>query len=93
MAKFWKNLEKHEDTIKKHKITDEEVKFLKSMQEELNTQNHLGQADPRYWCIRDYKKVYGKELYNPDGISIYDSNGGSTLIEVDYEFFLFRLCY
>lgn len=47
MAKFW-NTVKHEDTIEKHKITKEEIEFLNNIQKELNTQDHLCQADPRY---------------------------------------------
>ena len=87
MAKFWEHLKRHEDDIEKHKITGEEIQFLKDIQHEMNTQDHVGQADPRYWVIRDYKKVYGKELNSADGISIYDSNSCNTIIEVDYEFF------
>lgn len=86
MAKFWKNL-KHEDNTVKHSITKEEVNFLKELQKEMNTQDHVGQADPRYWVIRDYMKVYGEELNNADGISIYDSYSCSTVIEVEYHAF------
>lgn len=87
MAKFWKNLKRHEDNVEKHKITNEEIQFLKNIQHEMNTQDNVGQADPRYWVIRNYKKVYGKELNNPDGISIYDPNSCNTIIQIDYEFF------
>ena len=87
MAKFWENLEKHEDNTEKHNITEEEITFLKKIQHEMNTQNTVGQADPRYWVIRDYKKVYGKELNSPDGMSIYDANTGEVVIETDYQHF------
>lgn len=87
MAKFWENLKRHEDNVEKHKITNEEIQFLKNIQHEMNTQDNVGQADPRYWVIRNYKKVYGKELNNPDGISIYDPNSCNTIIQIDYEFF------
>lgn len=87
MAKFWKNLKRHEDNVEKHKITNEEIQFLKNIQHEMNTQDNVRQADPRYWVIRNYKKVYGKELNNPDGISIYDPNSCNTIIQIDYEFF------
>jgi len=62
MAKYWEHLKKHPDDIKKHKITETEIQFLKKLQEEMNTQDHVGQADPRYWVIRDYNKVYGNNL-------------------------------
>lgn len=87
MAKFWKGLKKHKDTVKKHKITDKEIEFLKNIQHEMNTQDHVGQADPRYWVIRDYKREYGKELSAADGISIFDSSNCETILEVDYECF------
>lgn len=87
MAKFWEHLKRHEDNVEKHRITNEEIQFLKDIQHEMNTQDTLCQANPRYWVIRDYKKVYGKELNSPDGISIYDSDNCHTIVEVDYEFF------
>lgn len=49
----------HPDTTQKHTITDEELAFLKNLQKELNTQDTLSQADPRYWSIRGFDKVYG----------------------------------
>lgn len=85
MAKYWEHLKKHPDDIEKHKITEAEIQFLKKLQEEMNTQDHVGQADPRYWVIRDYDKVYGDDLNNPDGIAIYDSDSCNTLMEVEYQ--------
>ena len=61
MAKYWKHLEYHEDTVEKHKITEDEIRFLKELQKEMNTQDSCGQADPRYWVIRDFDKVYGRK--------------------------------
>lgn len=86
MAKFWENLKRHEDNIEKHKITDEEIQFLKKLQHEMNTQDTVCQANPRYWVIRDYKKVCEKELNNPDGIIIYDSDSCFTVAEIEYQF-------
>lgn len=87
MAKFWNNLRKHPDNIEKHRITEEEIQFLKNLQHEMNTQDHLSQADPRYWMIRDYDEVYGKNLNNATGIIIYDSTCCETLLRVEYECF------
>lgn len=72
MAKFWKHLKYHEDNTEKHKITEEEIQFLKDLQKEMNTQDHVGQADPRYWVIRDYGEICGQDLNNPDGYILYD---------------------
>lgn len=33
----------------------ESVEFLKDLQHELNTQDNVGQAHPRFWVIMDYK--------------------------------------
>lgn len=58
MAIFHKGLQYHEDKIEKHKITAEEIEFLKKFQQELNTQDNVGQANPRYWVIRGTEKIY-----------------------------------
>lgn len=86
MAKYC-NLEYHEDTVEKHKITKEEIKFLQNLQNEMNTQDNVGQANPRYWVIRDYEKSYGKDLNNPDGICVYDSDRCDTIFEEEYTIF------
>ena len=80
MAKYW-NTTKHEDTIEKRPLTSDDIEFLLNMQKELNTQDHLSQAHPRYWTIRDYKKIYGSDLNNPDGICIYDPDACETIYE------------
>ena len=87
MAKYWENLEYHEDTVEKHKITEDEIRFLKELQKEMNTQDNLGQADPRYWVIRDFDKVYGERLNNPDGFTVYDSDYGNEVCEIEYRTF------
>lgn len=86
MAKFW-DVTYHEDTTEKHGITKEEIDFLKKLQKEMNTQDHVGQADPRYWTIRDYEKIYGKDMDNPDGILVYDQEACVTVFEMPYRFF------
>lgn len=87
MAKFWNNLKKHPDNIEKHRITEEEIQFLKNLQHEMNTQDHVCQADPRYWVIRDYDEVYGEHLNNATGIVIYDSTCCETLLKEEYSGF------
>lgn len=83
MAKFWENLKYHEDTIAKRPITNEEIQFLTELQKEMNTQDNLGQADPRYWVIRDFAKAYGNKLNNYDGVCIYDPNACVTICEIE----------
>lgn len=61
----------HEDMTEKHKITPDEIEFLKSLQKEMNTQDDLSQANPRYWVIRDLKRIYGQNMNNPDGYAFY----------------------
>lgn len=80
MAHLWEE-KYHDDTTEKHNITKEEIQFLMKFQKELNTQECYGQAEPKYFVIRDYEKVYGDALNNPDGIAIYDSDTGTTIYE------------
>lgn len=80
MAHFWEE-KYHDDTTERHDITKDEIQFLIELQKELNTQDCYGQAEPKYWVIKDYDKVYGSDLNNPDGIAIFDSDGGSTIYE------------
>lgn len=83
MAKYWE-LKYHEDTTEKHEITQKELSFLKDLQKELNTQDAVGQADPKYWTIQDYAKTYGRDMNNPDGIVVYDSDACESVLEMDY---------
>lgn len=83
MAVYHKNLKYHEDETEKHKITDSELSFLRDLQKELNTQDILGQANPRFWVIKGTEKLYhvddadGYELYDPECCDILaDSTEG-----------------
>ena len=81
MAKLFE-LRTHEDEYPdKRAITTEEIAFLKDLQHRINTQDHISQADPRYWVIRDYEKHYGKDLNNSDGWEIIDTTDGETLLD------------
>lgn len=86
MAKFFE-LRYHEDNVEKHSITQEDIGFLKELQKEMNTQDHLSQADPRYWTIRDYEKIYGEDLNNSDGIELYDIEDGKSVCDEPYRMF------
>lgn len=58
MAKYWKNLKYHEDTVVKEKLSNDDIKFLKELQKELNTEDKVGTATPRYWVIRQPERIY-----------------------------------
>lgn len=51
-----------ERNIEKHSLTQEELDFLIDLQHELNTQDTVSQADPRFWVVAGTQKVcVGKE--------------------------------
>lgn len=77
MAEYHKCLKYHEDTVVKHSITEEERQFLKELQQELNTQDHICQADPRFWVIKGSEKLYHVE--EADGYELYDTELCDTL--------------
>lgn len=58
MAKYWENLKYHEDTVVKEKLSNDDIKFLKELQKELNTEDKVGTANPRYWVIRQPERIY-----------------------------------
>lgn len=58
MAKYWENLKYHEDTVAKEKLSNDDIKFLKELQKELNTEDNVGTANPRYWVIRQPERIY-----------------------------------
>lgn len=84
MAKFWEHLEKHPDMVEKHRITEQEIIFLKRLQTEMNTQDTVGQADPRYWVIRDYERLYGDGADDADGVLVYEGGDGSAIAEIGH---------
>lgn len=74
MAKYHENLKYHSDTLEKHKITKEEIDFLKELQKEMNTQDDVGQAEPRFWVIQGTEREYGIDDGYEDGIELVDNN-------------------
>ena len=61
-------------------MKEEDIKFLKELQTELNTQDKLCQADPRFWVIRDYKWVIIPNDY-AETFRVYDNEGDSWSID------------
>ena len=70
MARIY-DLQYHDDNVKKHPMTKEDLDFLKDLQKEMNTQDSVCQADPRYWTIAGTKKEYGYDEDSADGFEIY----------------------
>ena len=80
-------LEYHEDTVEKHKITKEEIEFLKELQKEMNTQDTVSQADPRFWVIAGAKKEYVGEEYGENDVLVNDVDILADGLEEAIEFF------
>lgn len=77
----------YEDKYEKHPITKSEIEFLKNLQTEMNTQDHVGQADPRFWVIKGTRKKYGIADGYEDGTHlIYNAEVVAEILEeaVDY---------
>ena len=58
MAKYWEHLKYHEDTVVKEKLSNDDIKFLRELQKEINTEDNGGTANPRYWVIRQPERIY-----------------------------------
>lgn len=80
MAQFHKNLHHHNDTTEKHPITKEELDFLSDLQHELNTQDYVGQADPRFWVIMGQEKQVVPSGYEDD-VVLYDDDAAEELAD------------
>ena len=72
MAKYWKNLKYHEDTVVKEKLSNNDIKFLKELQKELNTEDKVGTASPRYWVIRQPERIYHVDEDEADYVEFFD---------------------
>lgn len=79
MARYHEGMRYHEDEIVKHKISLDELKFFDDLQKELNTQDHVSQADPRFWVIKGTEKIYRGD--DADGFELYDPDCCDTLAE------------
>ena len=60
---------------KKRYITNEEIAFLNELQNEMDTQDPVCQADPRFWVVRGTVKEYGIDgEYNCDGEELFNDD-------------------
>lgn len=74
----------HEDEHPvKRPLTDDEKIFLTQLQREINTQNHLSTADPRYWVILDYHRIYGKDMSVHDGYALKCTDNDTVVAEAE----------
>lgn len=80
MAIYHNNLNHHADETEKHSITREELEFLIALQKEMNTQDNVGQADPRFWVIKGTDKLYRVED-EEDGTELYDTDGRTMVAD------------
>lgn len=74
MAKYWENLKYHEDTVVKEKLSNDDIKFLKELQKELNTEDNVGTASPRYWVIRQPERIYHIDEDEADYVEFFDEH-------------------
>lgn len=79
MAKFWENLKYHEDKVEKEKITKEDITFLKDLQKELNTEDTVGTASPRFWVIKQPERVYHIDKDEAEYYRFLDIDGHDEL--------------
>ena len=89
MATYHNNLKYHEDKIEKHNITRNEIEFLMKLQKEMNTQDTVSQADPRFWVIKGSVKEYGIEDGYEDGTDIIDEVDRNVVAQNLEEFTIF----
>ena len=67
-------LKYHEDNVTKRSLTYDDLTFLKELQKELNTQDTVGEADPRYWVLRGTENIYHVDEIFADGFVLgYDT--------------------
>ena len=81
MAKYWKNLKYHEDTVVKEKLSNDDIKFLKELQKELNTEDNAGTASPRYWVIRQPERIYHVDKDEADYFMFIDDDYQELTLE------------
>ena len=81
MAKYWEHLKYHEDTVVKEKLSNDDIKFLKELQKELNTEDKVGTASPRYWVIRQPERIYHVDKDEADYFMFIDDDYQELTLE------------
>lgn len=77
MARFQKT-ERRPDETPRRMFTQADAEFLAGLQHELNTQDTMGNRDPRFWIIRQSRQVpCGKD--EADGVAIIQDSACETV--------------
>lgn len=92
MAKYWEHLKYHEDTVVKEKLSNDDIKFLKELQKEINTEDNGGTANPRYWVIRQPERIYHLDEDEADYYMFIDERDRHELTLEDLKDKLEFLC-
>lgn len=50
---YYQSTTPHDDVTPRRPLTQDDIAFLTELQTLLNTQDNMGQADPRFWVIKD----------------------------------------
>ena len=75
MPIFQETRPKERDDVRKRTLSPDDVAFLKELQRVLNTQDPMGQADPKFWVVkgsRSYAMEPDECMGKPDHYEIYD---------------------
>ena len=92
MAKYWEHLKYHEDTVVKEKLSNDDIKFLRELQKEINTEDNGGTANPRYWVIRQPERIYHVDEDEADYFEFIDERNRHELTLEDLKDRLEYLC-
>lgn len=77
MAVFQKT-KRRADTAVKRKLSPDDIAFLKTLQTELNTQDDMCQADPRFWVIAGTKETITTQGFE-DETYVIDTETGEPI--------------
>lgn len=69
-----------QDNGNRRAATREDIEFLSALQQEMNTQPHVGQADPRFWVVQVSSYREASDVDDIDRVIIFDDQ---EWIEVD----------
>lgn len=74
-----------EDTVQRVRLAQDDLDFLKALQSQLNTQDTMCNADPRFWVIRQTEAQRCDEE-SADETNIVDESGAT--VATDFESFM-----
>lgn len=66
-------------------LNKEDIKFLRNLQHEMNTQDTVGQSDPRFWVVmQTVRECWIDNDNDVDGVFIYDADSCETVFEDEW---------